>query len=152
MSEDIFSYNRDVKTNQLVTSEFAVLKMDGFDGGGVVSLIQNCNVQYAHKVNARYEGGSTTLFWQTGQSNGNLSFSRLVGSTGFFEGLNGTCGGELAQLSVGLKKGDACSSISASGGFTFISAILQSYTLSWNVGNLDVQEGGTAMLAHMKKT
>jgi hypothetical protein len=149
-SKDIFGYSRTAEANALVSSEYAVFTIDSSE----VKLIQNCQVQYQHRVTPKFESGSSDLFWQTGQPQGTLNFSKLIGKGGFFDGFNfeKACG-DLIKMDISLENNSGCEAIklTATGGLSFNKAMPQIYTAAWNVGSLDVTEGGTILLSQMSK-
>lgn len=153
MPTDFFGYSRDVKPNgQLVSSEFATIAIGG---GDKIPLVQQVSATYEHQVMPKFESGSPTLFWLTGQAQGTIAFSRLIGQEGFLsslKGLSGQCG-SLIGVTLGLDGKGACSAASTpSGGKAkFSGAIPQQISINWTAGALEVQEGATIRVSTLDK-
>lgn len=152
MSADILGYNRTVKADgEVLTSEYAVLSMSG---GGAISLVQQAQGQYGHKIQSVFEGGTANMYYITGQPEGQISFARLVGRAGlgtFLRNGAGGCGA-LTTLAVSLNGSGACANISASGGkgYSFSGAMIENIQFSYSTGDLQIQEGAALRVAHMK--
>lgn len=147
--KDFWGYEREVKPNGFImSSEFATIAIQGTR----LSLVQQVTAQYAHMVSAKFESGSPTLFWLTGQPQGTVTFSRLVGQDGFLKSLSAmgnTCGSVIG-ITLGLNGKGGCSGVAgASGGAQagFSGVVPESLTISWQAGTLEVQEGASFKVA-----
>lgn len=152
---DIYSYKREASSARadggLASAEFAVLDLAGSE----VRLVQQFSANYTHAVNAKFESGSANLYWQTGQPQGTVNFSRLVGMNGFMEGfeksLDGSCG-SLTTLNVGMDGESACTVGAApTGSLNFGGAIPTAYNLTWTAGALDITEGLQIRVSSLSK-
>jgi len=148
---DILGYRRDVKPNgQIYSSEFATISM-----GGKMSLVQQVQASYGQTVAPKFEVGSPTLYWLTGQPIGQVQIGRLVGRGGFFStfgSLENSCG-KLLGLRIGLDGNGGCTSEqqSADGGISFDGGVVANITASFGAGDLEVQEGATIQVASMRR-
>jgi hypothetical protein len=153
MAKDFFGYVRDVNANGAVlTSEFATINL----GGGIVRLVQNVNASYNQQVQSKFEAGSPSLYWVTGQAQGTVQMGRLLGRDGWFAGFStfeDACG-ELKSLTIGLDGNSGCAAVRPAGGSTlqFSDAVPESLTLNFTAANLEVQEGITIRVATMSKS
>jgi len=149
MATDFFGYNRDVKPNgQIASSEFATISL-----GSRMALVQTVQATYSQTVNAKFETGSPTLFWITGQPQGNITFSRLVGKGGFlsaFGALKNACG-KVIGVALGLDGTGGCSAVSNSGGsgVQFSGGVPENVSINFKAGTLEVSEGASIRVASM---
>lgn len=147
--KDFFGYNRQVKEKELLSADFATLDI----GNGKMGLVQNVQAAYQHRVEPRFEAGSSTLYWVNGQPSGNMTVGRLVGRSGLFAGVsrgNAACG-DLKKLTISLD-GDGQCAIRASGGLKFDGAMLQGVSISYGAGALDIQDSLSFVVATMNVT
>lgn len=146
---DFFGYSREVKPNgQITSSEFATLYM-----GGKMDLVQNVTAQYGQSVNAKFEVGSPTLYWVTGQPQGAVNFGRLVGRGGFlsrFNELKESCG-KIVKLRLGLDGTGGCTAAQNTNGGTinFDGGVAESIQIQFSAGTLEVSEGASIKVASM---
>lgn len=149
--EDFLGYSRDVKPNgQIMTGEMATLTV----GGDKSSLVQQVSAVYQQTATPKFEVGSPTLYWLTGQPSGTVAFGRIVGCNGFLSGmgaLKNSCG-TLIPLQIGSDGTGGCASAQCGGGnpLTFDGGVVQQINISFNAGTLEVTEGATIMVASMK--
>ena len=149
MSTDFFGYSREVKPNgQITSSEFATLYM-----GGKMDLVQNVTAQYGQSVNAKFEVGSPTLYWVTGQPQGSVNFGRLVGRGGFlsrFGELKDSCG-KIVKLHIGLDGTGGCTAAQGAGGsgVNFDGGVPESLQIQFSAGTLEVSEGVAIKVASL---
>ena len=93
MSRTIFNTQRTVKSSgQVASSEYALVTI-----GGRTELGQSVSGSYTRQIRDLYELGSTTVLWLTGREMGNMTFNRLVGARGFFDGWGGEDCGEITS-------------------------------------------------------
>lgn len=148
-STDFFGYKRDIKPNGAVaSSEYATL-----DLGGRMALVQTVTANYAQQVNAKFELGTPTLYWVTGQPQGDVTFRRLVGKGGFlsaFGAMQNACG-EVLAVSIGLDGTGGCSTVQNSGGqgIKFSGGVPVGVSVDITAGTLEVSEGGSMRCASM---
>jgi hypothetical protein len=153
MPTDFFGYNRDVKANgTLVSSEFATITIGS---GKQITVVQQVQAQYQQMVSPKFESGSPTLYWLTGQPQGTISFSRLIASDGFLTqlaGLKNACG-SLIGVTLGLDGVGGCTAAIKSGSGTkarFTGGVPESLQISWSAGTLEVQEGASIRVATLQ--
>lgn len=150
---DILGYKRTIKANgALYSAEYATVKLGD---GGNIGLVQSVRGTYGQTVNAKFESGSPTLYWQTGQAQGQISIGRLVGEGGFFEAFSAaenSCG-ELQNVTVGLDGDVGCTTAklaSSSGGkLKYTNAVVQGFGFDWSAGGLDINESIQIMAGSM---
>lgn len=149
MATDFFGYSRDIKPNgAIASSEYATISL-----GSRMALVQTVQANYAQQVNAKFELGTPTLYWLTGQPQGDITFRRLVGKGGFlsaFGRMRNACG-SVINLTIGLDGTGGCSSVSNSGGsgIQFSGAVPVGVTVDVTAGTLEVSEGGSIRAASM---
>lgn len=146
---DVFGYERTGVSDpgQVLSSDHALINV-----GGKVRLVQNVNGAYQHRVEPKFEAGSPNLYWVTGQASGTLEIGRLLGNGDLGTDLTtGDSCGVLETLTLSMT-GKSCSAqTGGSQEFNFSGAVVQSYTISFSVGNLDVQEGLRIMVAELER-
>ena len=149
--QDILGYRRDVRPNgQIFSSEFATITM-----GGRVSLVQQVQATYGQTVTPKFEVGSPTLYWLTGQPMGQVQIGRLVGRGGFlnsFGGVENSCG-TLLSVKLGLDGTGGCSAAQGGGGsgLSFDGGVVENLTVSFQAGDLEVNEGAVIRVASMRR-
>jgi hypothetical protein len=147
--KDILGYSRDVKPNgQIFSSEFATISI-----GGKMSLVQSVQGSYQQTVTPRFEVGSPTLYWLTGQPMGQVSISRLVGSGGFFtafKALKNSCA-TLTPITIGLDGTGGCTVAQQTGSGLFLDgAVVSSLGFGFSAGVLEVQESVQMQFASLR--
>lgn len=143
---DYFGYSRDHKANEIISSDTAAISI----GGDQFSIVQNYQASYQHRVEPRYELGSSDLFWVNGRPTGQVQISKLVGEDGLlrrFDGGEAACG-DLKNLSIDLDGGSCDQS---GGGLSFAGAKLQQVSAQAQAGGLEISESATFMIAEMTK-
>lgn len=149
--KDILGYSRDIRPNgQIFSSEFATISM-----GGRMALVQGVQASYGQTVTPKFEVGSPTLYWLTGQPMGQVQIGRLVGRGGFFDSfgtVEDSCG-SLIGLKIGLDGTGGCTAAQGGGGsgLSFDGGVVANLTASFNAGDLQVQEGATIQVASMRR-
>ena len=141
MPKDFLGYDRNIMPNgSVMSSEYATIAL----GSSRISLVQSVTAEYAQMTTPKYESGSPTLYWLTGQPSGAITMGRLVGKEGFLKSLaslHNSCG-SLIGVTLGLNGTGACiASASAKTPLTFQGAVPNSLSISWSAGTLEVQEG-----------
>lgn len=153
---DILGYKRTVKANgALYSSEYATVKLGA---GGNLGLVQSVRGSYSQTVNAKFESGSPTLYWQTGQAQGQISIGRLVGEGGFWAGFSSvenSCG-ELTNVTIGLDGDVGCATATlagnGAGGLKYTNAVVQGFGFDWSAGGLDINESVQIAAGSMVRT
>jgi len=147
---DILGYKRDVKPNgQIFSSEFATISV-----GGKMSLVQEVRGTYSQTVTPKFEVGSPTLYWLTGQPMGQVSIARLVGPGGFFASFNSlrnSCA-TLIPIKIGLDGNGGCTAAQAGGGSGLFldGAVVASLGFGFSAGALEVQESASMQFATLR--
>lgn len=137
---DIFGYDRKIKsTGEIASSEYAVVTV-----GGIQSLVQSVNVNYAQEVKTIYEVGNPNIYWVPGHASGTISCASLVGPGGFFAGWKtGKCGA-ISPLSVSVSSGGPC--YNGSGKMFFDNGIIQSVSASITAGTMEITQSVNVMI------
>ena len=131
---DIFGYNNSVRSEgQVASSEFASIT-----AGKKQSLVQNVTASYGQTVTPVNQLGDTQIYWITGQPQGSLEITKLVGSSGFFDGWKGLDCGKISNLAVNIN-GDRCG-FSGSGNLTFTGGVIESVSVTLGTQRLTVSE------------
>ena len=145
MSDEYFGYNRDTKTTTIPSADNMVIKLDGNE----IGLAQSFQGQYQHRVEPRFELGSSTLYWVNGQPQGEVSVQRLVSSgqgllSAFRSG--GDACGKLRSLVIEGNSG-SCPNLKLEGSLNFRNGVLSSVQVSGQAGGLDISENATFVVA-----
>jgi hypothetical protein len=143
--KSIFNTNRQVTSRaQVASSEYAIVQL-----GGRSELAQQVTGNYGREIRQIYEIGSPNIMWVGGHESGALNFSRIVGTGGFFDGLdNGECG-VIRPVSINLG-GGPCVAV-ASGGLHFGEAMLERVDFSLSVASVEITEGISLRVATMSR-
>ena len=148
---DFFGYSREIMPNgSIMSSEFATLSL----GSGRMALVQTVSANYTQQVNAKFELGSATLYWVTGQPQGDVTFRRLVGKSGFladFGSMKGACG-TVIGVSIGGGGNVGCPGGGAGGsGLQFSGGVPLNISVDITAGSMEVSEGGAIRVANMNQ-
>lgn len=146
--QDVIGYNVQAKTKEIVTSEYAVL-----DGGfGATNLVQQCNIQYGHRVEPKYEAGTSTVYYVNGQPSGQMSVSRLVGRGGFLDyhlmGQDNSVGVRTFHLSVNTSKVQVVGTDS----LTLGGVMFQTAAISYGMGGMEVTENANYIISSLGRS
>lgn len=105
--QDIFNYDVDVKTKQIVASRNVAVDF----GNGKVALVQTVRGGYGHRVEPVYESGSSSVYFVNGHPMGTLEIMTIVGKDGWFANIldnnNGTCA-EIKTINLDLVSENEC--------------------------------------------
>jgi len=147
--QDILGYNREVRPNgAIISAEFATISL-----GSRMSLVQEVQGTYGQTVVPKFETGSPTLYFLTGQPMGSLNLSRLVGRGGFFRAfgsLRDSCA-RLIPINIGLDGTGGCTQVTDRGaGLQISGAVVQTMSFGFGAGALEVQEGATLQFANLR--
>lgn len=150
---DIFGYTRDRAGTMLMSSDYAALHLNSAGASGTkLGLLQQVGANYAHRVEPRFEAGSSELYWTAGQSMGKVDAGRLVGENGILQGIefdrdpNNNRKGSMAGIDFKLGvPALARQTIRMAG------CIAQGLTISFGAGELDVRESLSILVARLEK-
>ena len=144
---DIFGYNKDIKEREIISSDYAAIDI----GEGRLGLVQQWTAGYQHRVEPRFETGSSALYLVNGQPMGNISVNSLVGRRGFLAGFgadgSAACG-DLKTVIVSAD-GDGQCGISEGGSLSFSGTVIQSIQITAQAGNLDVAQSANFIAASL---
>ena len=146
-ANDIFGYKRDIKAKEILSTDYAVLTV----GTTRSKLVQRLNASYTHRVEPRYEAGSSSLYWVNGQPNGNINISRVIGSRGWmadFLDNNAACV-LLKPISVSLDGEGHCDLKTENKTLKAEDNLLEGVTFTFSAGALDIQEALSIRVAKM---
>ena len=159
---DFYGYERSKAGTYLYSSDYAAVYFAGGMGGfgtqaGKAGLVQNATCAYQHNVVPKFEGGSSELFWVTGQAVGRLALGRLLGEEGILNGIgqssdsmrNGLLGG--VDFKVG-RLGGAVTAAGRQDVLVLKGCVLSAYGLTFSVNGLEVQENLTIETALVKRS
>jgi len=144
---DLFGYKRDVKAKELLSTDYAVLSI----GDERSKLVQSAQIQYNHRVEPRYEAGSSSLYWVNGQPIGQVNISRIIGSRGWLADLlenNAACA-LLKPITVALDGEGHCELSTENRILKMEDSILEGVTFSFSSGQLDIQESLSIKVSKM---
>jgi len=127
---DIYGLSKDNGNRKLITShEDTTLTI-----AGRVKLVQQAQLQYNQRTEARFEVGSDEIYWACGQSQGTLTANKLVGAQAAV----------WENMEPGFPKGrqDAKQkfSLETANGSVTGDGVFQQATLSANVGDMTVSD------------
>lgn len=150
---DIFGYTRDRAGQMLMSSDYAALHLNSSGADGTkLGLLQQVGANYAHRVEARFEAGSSELYWTAGQSMGQVNAGRLVGDVGILQGIefdrnpNNNRKGSMAGIDFKLGvPALSRSTVRMSG------CIAEALAITFGAGELDVRESLSIKVARLEK-
>ena len=155
---DFFGYQRElVGQNHLISSDYTSIFIPAPNGNGRLGLVQGSQLTYGHRVMPRFEGGSSELYWVTGQPSGALQVGRLVGNNGVLASLRPESNpGSIRKAvlsSVEFKVGRASlSGVTTSQDVIVLrGCVMENVSWNFNVGGLDVAESFNIQAALVKK-
>ena len=136
---DIYGLEKNNGNRKLITShEDTVLTINGR-----VKLVQQANLQYNQRTEARFEVGSDEIYWACGQSQGTLTANKLVGAQAAV----------WANMEPGFKKGRANAkqtfTLETSNGSVTGDGVFQQATLSANVGDMTVSDNAVMAVGYV---
>ncbi len=141
----LFGTSRTAKSRaQIASSEYAIISV-----GGKSQLGQNLQGTYMRQIQTIMELGNPGLYWIGGHEQGNLTFQRLVGKGGFFDGWDPDECGILSPCSVDL--GSAPCVAAASGGLRFEGSMVEQFNFTMQAGTLEITEGVSLRVASMSR-
>ena len=156
---DFFGYERKNPGQYLLSSDYAAIYMANSKShttaADKLTLVQSTAVSYQHRVEPRFEAGSSEMYWLTGQALGEISIGRLVGERGFLDGFRTTAGINPTQTnyhhgvigSVEFKAGhvDGMQDV-----LTFGGGVLRSAAWQTSAGSLEISEAVTISVASLQ--
>lgn len=155
---DFFGYTRHNPGQFVYSSDYSSVYFANTRGGATnesnrAGLVQSAAVSYQHRVEPRFEAGSSELYWCTGQSSGAVQMGRLVGDRGFLEGIRAGRAGR------GMREKGVLGTVEFKAGtvnvdqdvLTLGGCVLQGVAFSTSVGALEISEALTVQVAVMEK-
>lgn len=169
MDTDFFGFQRSKVGTYLYSSDYAAVYFGSqiasttgaqvSSGTGVkAGLVQSCSVAYQQTVQPRFEGGSSELYWVTGQALGTVQVGRLIGQNGLLNGINtntnalqnGLLGS--IEFKVGRTAGVPVVAVAARQDVLVLKGcVLESYGAQFSVGSLDCAESVLIRCALVKR-
>lgn len=150
-SVDIFGYNRQRPGDRIMSSDYAAMHLTSSGAaGGKLGLLQQVSANYTHRVEPRFEAGSSELYWASGQSMGKIDAGRLVGEAGILENVQYTRSqndihkGTLAG--VDFKMGAVSKNTISMRG-----CVIEGITVQFGAGDIDVRESLSIKVAMLEK-
>lgn len=139
MSQDILGYNVESNMRHVASADLAVLD----SGEGKVNLVQNTQIQYGHRVEPKYETGSSTVYFVNGQPSGQMSIGRLVGKSGLMDGhvinrADPVNHFEMKQFHLNIR--DEYLNIQGTAGYRIETPVLANFSLQYGAGQLEIAE------------
>jgi hypothetical protein len=147
MAKDFLSYERQTKSKEIFSSDFATVSF----GDEKARLVQSVQGNYGHRVEPRYEAGSSALYWVNGQPSGTVNINRLVGTKGWFAGLrdaNIACA-LFKPITVKLDGDGNCDLTAEEDTIKMEDVILQNVAFNFSAGGLDVTESLSFQVSKM---
>jgi hypothetical protein len=139
----IFNTDRVTRSRaQLASSEYALVTV-----GGRSELGQSVQGSYNRQIQTIFEIGNPAITWLAGHEQGNMTFQRLVGNRGFFDGWEGDECGVITPVSINLG-GGPCVAVAA-GGLRFDNAMIEGLNWSITAGTLEIMEGVSMRIGSM---
>ena len=136
MAIDIYDLNKG-GNKRLVTSHDAMTFVRV--GGADLRLIQQAQLQYNQRTEARFEVGFEHIFWACGQSQGTLTMNKLVGQQSI-QGPVGVWDGMDTQMRDPNKTAAVPWVMSTPNGVTRGDGVFQQASMSFNVGDMAIQD------------
>lgn len=147
MSGDIYSLDKGGDNRKIVTShQGAAVSFGGGSGGSSLRLIQQASVQYQQRTEARFELGSDTLYWATGQSQGTMQLNKLVGAQ------SSVWAGFKNQLAQGRGKAKVNFTLQTDNGNVKGDGVFSQVGLSLTVGDMSVADSAVMSVANIEPT
>lgn len=144
---DIFSYNIDVKSKQIVAARNVAVSI----GGEKVALVQQVQGSYQHTVQPTYELGASTLYFVNGNPIGNFSCTSLVGPGGWFDGMiKGNACGDMTSINLDITSDNCSVRVTGKSNVKFEGAILTSISFQVSAGGLNVVNSCTWTAAKLQ--
>ena len=143
MATDIFGYDKPVKSEgQIASSDFAAVTV-----GNKQSLVQSVTVDYGQQITPVSQIGDTQIYWVTSRPEGTLNVSKLVGSSGFFDGWKNLDCGKISNLAVSVD-GGRCG-FTGSGNLTFTGGVIQSVSVRLGTDQTTIGETCVVKIASL---
>ena len=140
--EDVYKLTKKNGDRKLLTSHDPNTKLNL---GGKIALVQQANVQYNQRTEARFEVGSDEIYWACGQSQGTLTANKLVGAkSGVWDKMDKGFGDgrRTAKFKFALETDNG--SIAGDG-------VFQQVALSANVGDMTISDNAVMALGMVRK-
>lgn len=153
---DFFGYKRENPGQYLMSSDYAAIYLANSKARTTaadrLSLVQSTAVSYQHRVEPRFEAGSSEMYWLTGQAIGEISIGRLVGEAGFLAGFKNTLGVNASTTST---SNGVIGTLEFKAGYvdgnqdvhTFSGGVMRSAAWSTSAGSLEISEAISVSVA-----
>lgn len=146
---DVFGYTRQVKENELISSDFASIDL----GNGRLGVCQSVQGSYNHKVDTIFETGSNALYFVNGRPMGAIQVARMVGKEGFLSSIlsGAPACGSLTKITVSLDgDGDQCA-VSGSSAMKFDGCKIQTYGFQFGTNSMTLSENASFICASLTR-
>lgn len=143
--KDILGYEREIKTANLASSEFAAISIGS--KSSKEALVQNIDFNYAQQIGEVVQVGDVNIYLMPGRPSGGCTIQKLVGDGGFFAGFkDGSCG-VISGVNVTVEGGQ-CGYVGA-GTLSFTNGVIQTLSTSINAQSLQIGNSVTIRLASL---
>lgn len=144
---DFFGSEKVVKSNdQIITGEFCSLSINRD-----VALLQSASATYSRQIMPMFEAGTSTTYYISGNSEGNIQATAAVGPTGFFKNfgdINGQCG-TVNKLAFTLRKSGNCA-VGGTGSLSFTNGLVENVSIQLQAGFTAVTNSVSIRVASME--
>lgn len=151
---DLFGYQKERVGDFIYSSDYASLFFANANTAtnttaGKAGMVQSVSINYQHNVQPRFETGSHSLYWTSGQSIGEVQVGRLVGDAGLLNGIqpgrspNDLRKGILGHVEAKIGRQGITGIALKQDVLVLSGCVMRGYGLSWSVGGVDIQEGIT---------
>jgi hypothetical protein len=142
---DIYALDKGSQNRKVLTSHDEGVAIT-FDGQ-TPKLVQQSNLTYSLRADARFEVGSAAMYWSTGQSNGQLQLGKLVGDATGADILGGL--GDFGARNDNARV--AFNFDAGSGGGLTGDGVWSQVNATMTVGDMSITDGGVLSLANVEK-
>ena len=132
--KDILGYDREIKTANLASSEFAAITIGS--ASAKEALIQNVDFQYSQQIGEVVQVGDVNIYLMPGRPSGGCIVSKLVGDGGFFAGFKDGACGVISGVSVDIQPGQ-CGYVGA-GTISFTNGVISALSTSISAAQLQI--------------
>lgn len=144
---DVYSLDKGSQNRKVLTSHDDGVAVT-FGGMEAPKLVQQSNLTYNLRADARFEVGSAAMYWSTGQSQGQLQLGKLVGEAQGASLLDGNLG-PMEQRAVDARV--TFNFDAGSGGGLTGDGIWSQVNATMTVGDMSITDGGVLSLANVEK-
>lgn len=136
---DIFGYSRNVEQNQVLSSEYGILNIEGTP----LALGQSVSGSYVRRVEPRFATGSTNLYWTSGQPIGQIGCQNVVGTAGWLDAvtaISGNACGAIDAVQMDLSS-SGCVAVQGKSSLIFSGGMLRGVSFGFSQGELHIIQG-----------